>query len=73
MSEQDRSVDAKALRELGFPEDLIEEALRREDRGVLAVDPPEDLVQRTIDRCARLFPETEVEGQEAEALASSLG
>jgi len=71
MSEQNRIVDAKALRDLGFPEDLIEEAVRREDRGVLAVDPPEDLVQRTIARCARLFPEAEAQVQESEAVARS--
>jgi hypothetical protein len=70
MSERNRNVDAKALRNLGFPEDLIEEALRREDRGALAVEPPEDLVQRTIERCAGLFPK-EGEPQEAEVPASS--
>jgi hypothetical protein len=70
MSERRRSVDAQALRELGFPEDLIEEAVRREGRGVLAVEPPEDLVQRTIDRCARLFPEEKpTEAEEAVAAA----
>lgn len=50
-----RHVDADELRELGFPEDLIQEALLREQRGLLAIEPPPDLVERTIEACADLF------------------
>jgi len=64
MSRAERRIDAAALERLGFAKDLIEEATRREDRGILAFEPPPDLVQRTIDRCAHLFPQGQKEPME---------
>src|SRR5438067_6678913 len=60
-----RHVDPAELRELGFAEGLIEEAILRERRGLLAMEPPPDLVERTIQACADLFrPETNEEAVE---------
>jgi hypothetical protein len=72
MSGTERKVDAVALRELGFPEDLIAEALRRQERGLLEVEPPADLVQRTIETCTHLFPRESGESQETKEPAWGL-
>ena len=50
-----RNVDPAELRELGFSEELIREAVKREQSGLLAIEPPQDLVESTIRACADLF------------------
>jgi len=52
-----RRVNSEELRNLGFSEDLVREAVLREQRGLLAIEPPADLVERTIQACADLFSE----------------
>ena len=47
-----RRVNASELTDLGFPKGLVDEAVRAEERGLLAVEPPEDLVQRVVRSCA---------------------
>lgn len=49
-----KKVDASRLRELGFSEALIEEAVEREKTGLLDMESSPDLVQHTIDQCAWL-------------------
>jgi hypothetical protein len=66
MTDTARTIDTDALRQLGFSEELIAEAVSREERGVLAIEPPADLVERTIAACAHLFPEDTGERKEAE-------
>src|SRR3954469_803080 len=66
MSRSERTVDAESLRRLGFAEDLITDALVLQERGVLAVEPPVDLVQHTIERCAHLFLKEAGETRQAE-------
>jgi hypothetical protein len=65
MSGTERKVDAESLRQLGFAEDLIEEALGHQERGVLAFEPPADLVRRTIEKSAHLFQEEAGKAQPA--------
>jgi hypothetical protein len=67
----ERPINADTLRTLGFREELIAEALRRQERGVLSVEPPSDLVQRTMARCAHLF-KAEREQQHASDVWRSL-
>jgi hypothetical protein len=61
----ERRVNADTLKKLGFSDDLITEAIRREERGVLSVEPPPDLVQRTMSRVAHLFEMTPQENPRA--------
>jgi hypothetical protein len=51
-----RHVRADRLRELGFPEKAISEAVRAEELGLFDVKPSSDLVERTIARCRELLP-----------------
>lgn len=43
------------LRELGFPETVIQETAHAEERGLFRLEPSPDLVQRTIARCQALL------------------
>lgn len=54
-----RVVHVEELRELGFPEALIQEAKRSEELGLFGMEPSPDLVERIVKRCkdAGLFPE----------------
>ena len=54
-----RRVNAERLRRLGFRDDLIAEAVAREERGVLEIEPPADLVQSVIERTSKLLPQRE--------------
>jgi hypothetical protein len=45
-----RTVNVETLRALGVPEDLINEAVRREESGVLETEQPADLLERIIKR-----------------------
>ena len=57
MRESQGHIDVNRLRALGFSEELITEAAESEAAGVLNIIPPPDLFDRTIARCAALFPE----------------
>lgn len=46
-----KKVDIEELRALGFSEDVIEEAVLRDDRGLLDVEFPPDLAERTLAVC----------------------
>jgi hypothetical protein len=70
MTERQRTVDAEALRKMGFAEDMIEEALLRQRRGVMDIQPPADLVKRVIAHCARLFEAKEDAEQEPDEFDS---
>ena len=50
-------VDPELLREMGFPAELIDEALRREAAGVHDVPVPADLLERTQAAMAHMFDE----------------
>jgi hypothetical protein len=50
-----RRVHADELRELGFPETVIQETAHAEERGLFRLEPSPDLVQRTIARCQALL------------------
>jgi hypothetical protein len=43
------------LRELGFPDEVISEAVSAQATGLFAYEPSRDLVARTVDRCRKLF------------------
>ena len=44
------------LRDLGFPESVIQESVLAEERGLFDMEPSLDLVQRTVERCRALLP-----------------
>jgi hypothetical protein len=46
-----KCVDPERLRKMGFPEGVIQEAVAREESGVLDHEPPADLVEKTIEAC----------------------
>ena len=47
----DRYIDPYELRKLGAPEGVIKEAVENAKRGLFAIAPPEDVVQKTLDAC----------------------
>jgi hypothetical protein len=61
-------VHADELRKLGFSQKLIAEAVRSEELGLFELEPSDDLVERTVARCAQLYsdvrPESAVESAE---------
>lgn len=52
-----RSVNQDELRQLGFSEKDIAAAVRLEDLGLFALEPSDDLLERTITRCRSLLPD----------------
>lgn len=58
--------DPERLRRLGFSEKMIAGALRLQEAGVVGVEPPADLIDRTIEECRHLFPAKEDEPPERE-------
>jgi len=57
-----RTVDAEELRKLGFPEDLIAEAVRNAEKGLLDFEPSPDLVEKVMKLCFPLIKEQQTEG-----------
>lgn len=45
------------LRDLGFPEAAIREAVRARDEGLFALEPSPEMVERTAEACGRLAEE----------------
>jgi hypothetical protein len=43
------------LRDLGYPEDVIQESVRAETRGLFDMEPSAHLVERTVERCRNLL------------------
>jgi hypothetical protein len=66
-------IEVNQLQELGFSEDLINEAVEREASGVLDISPPADLLERTIAQCAALFPNLDSTSQESLSWWTALG
>ncbi|HEY7424244.1 MAG TPA: hypothetical protein VH682_08465 [Gemmataceae bacterium] len=58
-----KRVHIDKLRELGFSEGLIEEAVERGKLDVLDIEPAPDLLQRTIETCAAQFPHEKTAGE----------
>lgn len=56
-------IDSQELKSLGFPEQLIAEAVERENSGVNAYRPPSDLLERTLAACAAKYPELTAEAE----------
>jgi hypothetical protein len=52
-----RSVNRDELKELGFSEKDIAAAVRMEELGLFAIEPSDDLLERTITRCRALLPD----------------
>lgn len=48
-----RKVHAEELRKIGFPEKVIQEAVKAESLGLFDMEPSPDLVKRTIERCKK--------------------
>ncbi|MFN0053603.1 MAG: hypothetical protein ACKV0T_15600 [Planctomycetales bacterium] len=48
-------IDPQELRELGFREATIQEALADEANGILGIAPSDELIERTIAACHREF------------------
>jgi hypothetical protein len=46
-----KRVHAEKLRELGFPEKVIEEAVRAAERGLFDIEPSPGIVERTVQSC----------------------
>src|ERR1700730_12839970 len=58
MTQKNSRVDPYALRDLGFPDDLISEAVVRAERGVPQIEPPPELLMRLLERAKKLTPKT---------------
>jgi len=54
------------LRDLGFPETVVEEAAAATGRGLFDMEPSPDLVRRTVERCKGLFTSLTQGGLERE-------
>lgn len=52
-----RRVNREELRQLGFSEKDIAAAVQMEELGLFALEPPTDLLERTIARCSSLLPD----------------
>ena len=52
-----RSVNRDELSELGFSEEDIAAAVRMEELGLFALEPSDDLLKRTIEKCLPLLPD----------------
>jgi len=50
-----QNTSEEKLRDLGFPEEVIQETVRAEKRGLFDMEPSPDLVERTVERCRYLL------------------
>lgn len=56
---RNKRVYADRLRQLGFSDDLIDDAIACEKTGLLDIEPSPGLVERTMAACEGLFPARE--------------
>lgn len=72
-AKQHWQVHEEKLCELGFSNRLINEAVQAETLGLFDMEPSGDLVERTVERCARLYRELAAETNSAEGQTVAMG
>jgi hypothetical protein len=50
-----QTTSEEKLRDLGFPDEVIQETVRAEKRGLFDMEPSPELVERTVARCRNLL------------------